>query len=365
MIQTPHDEPGAEGFQGENDAVSEKYRLEKAKKNLVYVSLISVTMLFGGLISAYIVSMGDSFWLKVPLPMAFWVSTVLIVLSSITFVLSLRAARRDQAGMQKAMMALTFLLGLSFVYFQFKGYGQLVDKGVYAVSNHIVVTDGRYGDYFEVKYKGDYIEVNGNDFLIKGKKMNAAQLAAYKKFMAQFLEYNQKDDFVVEDYGKDFVLIFNHEPMFVQDKHLMKADSTPLDMLDNTRLQYLAMHVRDERGDFFVRGELGKDFHIYYRGKELEYKDRELHLDGRILSNYLQLKSLESPDTASSYLYILTVLHLLHIIGTLLVMIRPLIHSFTGKINSQNNIGLVTAGIFWHFLGLLWLGLLLFLLFIH
>lgn len=365
MKNSENENLGDEGFNDENNAVTEKLQLEKAKKNLVYVSLMSVLMLFGGLISAYIVSMGDSFWLKVPLPTAFWISTAIIILSSVTFILSLRAARRDQAVMQKAMMTLTFVLGLGFVFFQFKGYKQLVENGVYAVSNHIVVTDGRYGDYFEVKYKGEYIEVNGNDFLLGGKKMTPPQLKAYQKFMSQFLEYNQKDDFMVEDYGKDFLLMFKHEPMFVQDKHLMKADSTPMESLDNTRLQYLAMNVRDGRGDFFVRGEMGKDFHIYYKGQELEYKDRELHLNGRILSNYLQLKSLESPDTASSYLYILTFLHLLHIIVTLLVLLRPLIHSFTGKINSQNNIGLVTAGIFWHFLGLLWLGLLLFLLFIH
>jgi cytochrome c oxidase subunit 3 len=351
--------------QPEEEVFNEKERLEKAKKNLVYVSLISVLMLFGGLISAYIVSMGDSFWVKVPLPPAFWISTVLIVLSSVTFVLSVRAARKDQIGKLKALVALTFLLGLGFVYFQFKGYGQLVDKGVYAVSNHIVVTDGRYGDYFDVKYKDKYIEVNGNDFLWQGKKMNAAQMQDYQKFMAQFLEYNKDGEFDVKDYGKNFVLMFRDEALITLDGRLMKADSTQLEKLDLTRLQYLAINVRDGRGDFFVRGELGKDFHIFFKGQELEYKKRELHLNGRILSNYLQLKSLESPDTASSYLYIITVLHLLHIIGTLLVMIRPLIHSFTGKINSENNIGLVTAGIFWHFLGLLWLGLLLFLLFIH
>ena len=41
---------------------------EKMKKNLVYVSIFSGVMLFAGLTSAYIVSMGDSFWIKFPLP---------------------------------------------------------------------------------------------------------------------------------------------------------------------------------------------------------------------------------------------------------------------------------------------------------
>ena len=40
---------------------------EKMKKNLVYVSCFSIIMLFAGLTSAYIVSMGDAFWLETPI----------------------------------------------------------------------------------------------------------------------------------------------------------------------------------------------------------------------------------------------------------------------------------------------------------
>src|SRR5690606_9357805 len=135
--------------------------------------------------------------------------------------------------------------------------------------------------------------------------------------------------------------------------------------LDRLRLSYLAMNVRDKRGDFFARGEIGKDFHIYFKGTELEYKNRELRLDGVKLQNYMQIKAMESADTASSYLYIITVVHLLHIAVTLLYLIRVVIGSFTGSINQGNSIGLRMGGIFWHFLGILWLYLLLFLLFIH
>ena len=56
---------------------------EKMKKNLVYIGIFSVFMVFAGLTSGYIVSMGDSFWVKFPFPSAFWISTVIIVLSSL------------------------------------------------------------------------------------------------------------------------------------------------------------------------------------------------------------------------------------------------------------------------------------------
>jgi cytochrome c oxidase subunit 3 len=44
---------------------------EKMKKNLVYVGIFSIVMLFAGLTSGYYVSMGKSFWLKYPMPAGF------------------------------------------------------------------------------------------------------------------------------------------------------------------------------------------------------------------------------------------------------------------------------------------------------
>ena len=343
----------------------EKLQMEKAKKNLVYVGIMSVIMLFAGFSSAYIVSMGDSFWLKFPLPSAFWVSTAIIIVSSIAIQMAVLFAKRGNASALKAMVAITFILGIGFVYFQFKGYRQLVDNGVHAVNNHIIVTDGKYGDYYEVKYKGDFIEINGNDYLLKGKEMTEDQIADYQKFMSQFTDLKDTTAFKVNQYGKDFILYFENVPLELKGSTLQTADGEELQYLDRVRLRDLAINVRDRRGDFFVRGELGKDFHIYYKGKELEYKDRQLHMNGKILSNYLQIKSMESPDTASSYLYVITFLHLLHIVVTLLFMIRVVIHSFSGRINSENNVSLRMGAIFWHFLGILWLYLLLFLLYIH
>ena len=262
-------------------------------------------------------------------------------------------------------MSITFVLGLMFVYFQFKGYEALIDKGIHAANNHILVTDGKYGDYFEVKYKGSFIEINGNDFLIKGKKMTDIQLKEYQSFMSQFIEVSDQKPFVVNQYGKDFILYFENVPMTVENTRLMTGENEELKYLDRLRLSYLAINVRDLRGDFFVKGKLGKDFQIYYKGKELQYKNRELQKDGKDLDNYLQLKSQEAADTASSYLYIITFLHLLHIIFTLFYLLRLLIGSFSGNINGEITIKVKMGAAFWHFLGFLWLYLLVFLLFIH
>lgn len=340
-------------------------QIEKAKKNLVYVGIFSIVMLFAGFTSAYIVSMGDSFWLKFPLPNAFYISTAVIILSSIVLQVSISVAKKGNMSLAKILIVSTFLLGAGFVYMQFKGYGQLVDNGVYAVNNHIIVTDGKYGDYFEVKMDGKFIEVNGNDYLIAGKKMSEKDMKDFQAFMSQFHNVAKKKQFEVSEYGDRFEIYFENRPLYRDGTALMTADSTELKYLDRVRLRDLAWNVRDGRGDFFVRGDLGKEFHIYYKNQELSYKDRELRLGNKKLSNYLQIKAMESADTASSYLYVITFLHLLHVVVALFYMLRLVIRSFSGKINSENTLSLRLGAIFWHFLGILWVYLLLFLLFIH
>ena len=90
---------------------------EKMKKNLVYVSIFSIIMLFAGFTSAYIVMMGDSFWLKYPLPSGFWLSTGSIVASSITFILAIAAIKKNNQTLLKIFMALTVALGIAFMHY--------------------------------------------------------------------------------------------------------------------------------------------------------------------------------------------------------------------------------------------------------
>jgi cytochrome c oxidase subunit 3 len=338
---------------------------EKAKKNLVYVGIFSVIMLFAGFTSAYIVSMGDAFWLKYPLPSAFYVSTAVIALSSLCIYLGIRAIKQNNQAMLRLFVSLTLLLGIGFVYFQMTAYKELIANGANPFNNHILVTDGRYGDYYEIKFNDQFIGIDGNDFLLNGKKMSKEQLLQYQQFMKQFLDASPRKPLKVKTADKRFTIYYNHEPLMVLKNQLVKSDSTPLQYVDELRLSDLAQHVRDERGDFFHRGKIGKDFDIFYKGKKLVYKNRQLYYQGRKLSRYLQIKAMETADTGTSYLYVITFVHLVHVAVTLLFMLRLTIFSFSGRFSSNNHLSLQVGSIFWHFLGLLWLYLLLFLLFIH
>jgi cytochrome c oxidase subunit 3 len=89
---------------------------EKMKKNLVYVGIFSVIMLFAGFTSGYIVSMGDSFWLKYPMPIYFWLSTASIAFSSLAFILAIRSAKRTNKEKSRCGWLLpSFLVVDSFI----------------------------------------------------------------------------------------------------------------------------------------------------------------------------------------------------------------------------------------------------------
>lgn len=387
-----------------------KSQQEKAKKNLVYIGMFSVVMFFAGLTSAYIVSMGDSFWVKTDLPSAFMISTVIIVLSSIAFQYAVLSVKKGKTSGLKLGVALTFVLGCAFVYFQFQGYGELSEKGV-RINQELYVDEGFYGydeisrlGYYDAKYKGELIVSDGYQFYLNGKPIDEDVKSNFKAFMSQFADekytmwdamtdkslkvnefLNDSADFKVTA-AKDFILLYRGKDMFIQNGKLFLSDSTEIKRTDKLRLRNLANNIRDDRGDFYVKGKMGDDFHVIYRPAyietaegerisnkekgnyyELEYVNRRLKykgMNGYLTENDLR-KATESADTSSAYLWIITFAHLLHILVTMLYLVRVVILSFTGKITQENYIGLKMGSLFWHFLGALWLYLLLFLLFIH
>ena len=380
----------------------------KAKKNLVYFGMFSVIMFFAGLTSAYIVSMGDSFWLKTELPTAFMISTAIIILSSLVYQFSIFSIKKGNRKGLKAGISLTFILGILFVIFQFKGYSELSENGV-RINQDFFVDNGYYGyneevrlGYFDVKYKGDFITTDGYDYFIDKKKLSVDVHNRLKSFMVQFedTKFTMWDAMAGDEFEEnkfiqpnskfkavkieDFELFYRKELVSINDEGtLMKFDSTKFLLADKLRLRNLANNIRDNRGDFFVGGKMGEDFQVFYTPKvivmkdgtkkknteslELEYVNRKLTYKGidADLSEWDFHSAMEAADTSSAYLYMITFMHLLHILVTMFYILKLVIRSFTGKITQDNFIALKMGGLFWHFLGALWVYLLLFLLFIH
>jgi len=70
-------------------------------------------------------------------------------------------------------------------------------------------------------------------------------------------------------------------------------------------------------------------------------------------------------NVAASFLYVITGLHVAHLLGGILALTVVLIKSFRGKYSSSNYNGIVVCSIYWHFLDALWVYLFFFLLYIR
>lgn len=103
----------------------------KSAKPMLWVSMISMTMMFAGLTSAYVVSRKRDDWVSFDLPASFYTSTILIVLSSITFILAKRFIKNDNRNFTTIALLATFILGIGFIYFQLQGFNELMNSGLF------------------------------------------------------------------------------------------------------------------------------------------------------------------------------------------------------------------------------------------
>ena len=104
----------------------------KAKKMMLLIGMISMTMTFAGLTSAYVVSATRSDWLSTfEVPFYFSISTILILISSLTFGMSKAFIHKNLKQNALIGIILTMILSLGFIYFQLKGFGQIIDSGYY------------------------------------------------------------------------------------------------------------------------------------------------------------------------------------------------------------------------------------------
>ncbi len=102
----------------------------RAKKMMLWFGIISLVMSFAGWTSAFVVSSSRPDWLKdFQLPIAFIVSTIVIVISSFTFILAKKALKSGNSKATSLWLFITLILGVVFVFNQFSGFQQIIDLG--------------------------------------------------------------------------------------------------------------------------------------------------------------------------------------------------------------------------------------------
>lgn len=113
----------------------------KPKKFVVWLFVVSSTILFGGFTSYYIVfaaSKGKGHGLV--LPDAFMYSTAVLVASSIFLFLATKALRRSDIKFQQIFLWLTLGLGLAFAYLQVQAWSSLFQSGAALINNNAAIS---------------------------------------------------------------------------------------------------------------------------------------------------------------------------------------------------------------------------------
>src|SRR5687768_4388923 len=101
----------------------------------IWLMLGTMSMMFIGFTSSYIVRRAAGDWQPLPLPSMLWVNTIALVASSVVLEASRRSLKAwDLPGAQR-WLGLTGLLGLAFAGGQFVAWKQLAALGVYLASH--------------------------------------------------------------------------------------------------------------------------------------------------------------------------------------------------------------------------------------
>jgi cytochrome c oxidase subunit 3 len=113
----------------------------RAKKMMLWFGIISLSMSFAGLTSAYVISKERPDWLiDFVIPEAFYMSLGLIVASSVTMILAKSAVKKEKNSAGMLLLVLTFLLGLGFIFYQFIGFNEIIQNGYYFTGSESTIT---------------------------------------------------------------------------------------------------------------------------------------------------------------------------------------------------------------------------------
>ena len=111
---------------------TEQEKRRRAKKMMLWFGIVSLIMGFAGWTSAYVVSSKRDDWISdLELPSAFFVSTAIIILSSITYLVAKKAVAKNNQQIGTIFLWVTLVLGISFIILQFMGFSQMLENGYY------------------------------------------------------------------------------------------------------------------------------------------------------------------------------------------------------------------------------------------
>jgi cytochrome c oxidase subunit III len=132
----PNHQDWPPGYSSEDAIEPSKYRIG------MWLGLASIAMLFFALTSAYILrkyppnlTTAAPDWQSLEIPLALWITTAVILASSISFEIARRALKKNLYEKFKSWISITTVLGFAFLIGQIIAWRQLAGQGIYLQSN--------------------------------------------------------------------------------------------------------------------------------------------------------------------------------------------------------------------------------------
>ena len=174
----------------------------KAQRFGLWLGIVSMSMLFAGFTSAYIVRKAAGNWDYFEMPPIFYLSTFLIVLSSCSLHMAHISNKQNKKGLLLLGLLITFILGGIFGIIQFVGWNELSGQGIFIEGSGGKVS----GSFFYVITIGHFTHVIGGMIVL-----SIALLRSFWLFKKKGLDNTfQESKFVKFHIRTDLITIFWH-----------------------------------------------------------------------------------------------------------------------------------------------------------
>ena len=98
---------------------------------ILWLGILGSVIIFLFLSFIYLYRKSDPGWVNFSMPEVFWISTLVIILSSASLYLSGSYFKKEQFRAYRSMLGITLFLGIVFCVSQIVGWNQLYFKGVF------------------------------------------------------------------------------------------------------------------------------------------------------------------------------------------------------------------------------------------
>jgi cytochrome c oxidase subunit III len=107
------------------------------KKFMLWLAIVSIMMMFAGWTSGYLVRKAEGRWHEFEMPQIFWYSTGILLISSISMIFAVRAAKKDKFNTLKTAISITFVFGLAFLVTQILGFSDLIQNKLFFAGSDV------------------------------------------------------------------------------------------------------------------------------------------------------------------------------------------------------------------------------------